>query len=144
MAENKKPTPIFEALNNSLLFAVCLIGLGVYVYQNDQDRQDGRLETTTMLIESIQQKQDTQNGILLRVQEFQIQIAKQIERNTDKINAIGGTALTDSDGRNLEESLSQRIEDQVEDIRTLQSETHTNSMHIMQLQTLVKGAEEKK
>jgi hypothetical protein len=143
MAQNKKPTPIFEALNNSLLFAVCLIGLGVYVYQNDQDRQDGRLDTTTMLIQSIQRKQETQNGILLRMQEFQIQIAKQIERNTDKINALGGNVLTNSDGRNIETSLSQRIEAQTSDIRALQSETHTNSMHIMQLQTLVKGAEEK-
>jgi len=110
MARKRQPTPIFEALNNSLLFAMALIGLVVYVYQNDQSRQDGRLDATSIFIEGIQKKQDAQNDILLRMQEAQGTIAKQIERNTDKINAMNLDRFTDRDGNSLRQILTEKFE----------------------------------
>lgn len=112
MAQRRQSAPIFEALNNSLLFAMALIGLAVYVYQNDQNRQDGRLEATSILISTMEKKQDTQNDILLRMQEAQIAIAKQIERNTDKINAVNMDRFTDKDGSNLRLLFSEKFDEE--------------------------------
>ena len=125
MAQRRKPAPIFDALNNSLLFALALIGLAIYVYQNDQNRQDGRLEATAIFIENLQKKQETQNDILLRMQEAQIAIAKQIERNTDKINAVNTDRFTDRDGNVLRTNLSEKLEDERIQRRQQQSENRT-------------------
>ena len=125
MAQRKKPAPIFEALNNSLLFAMALIGLAIYVYQNDQNNQDRQLETTTIFLEGLQKKQDSQNDILLRMQEAQIAIAKQIERNTDKINAVNTDRFTDRDGVNLHTNFTERLEEERMQRRQQQSENRT-------------------
>ena len=123
MAQRRKPAPIFDALNNSLLFAMALIGLAVYVYQNDQNRQDGRLEATAIMISTMEKKQDTQNDILLRMQEAQIAIAKQIERNTDKINAVNLDRFTDKDGSNLRLLFSEKFDEE----RSQRKQQHTEN-----------------
>lgn len=105
----KKMPNIFEALNNSLVFAVALVGLALYVYQNDQRQQDGRLDAASVVLKDIQSKQSGQGEILMRMQEAQSQIAKQIERNTDKLNGVQGNRFTDSDGNLLEDELEERI-----------------------------------
>ncbi len=126
MAQRKKPAPIFEALNNSLLFAMALIGLAIYVYQNDQNNQDRQLETTTIFLEGLQKKQDSQNDILLRMQEAQIAIAKQIERNTDKINAVNTDRFTDRDGSMLRSNISEKLEDERIQRRQQQTENRNS------------------
>ncbi len=123
MARKRQPTPIFEALNNSLLFAMALIGLVVYVYQNDQSRQDGRLDATSIFIEGIQKKQDAQNDILLRMQEAQGTIAKQIERNTDKINEMNLDRFTDRDGNSLRQILTEKFEQEKSERKQQRTET---------------------
>ncbi len=113
---------MFEALNNSLVFAIALIGLAVYVYQNDQQQQDGRLDAAALVLENIQQKQSGQGEILLRMQEAQSQIAKQIERNTDKLNGVQSSRFTDHDGNLLEDELEERIAEERTHRRTQYSE----------------------
>ncbi len=125
MAQRRKPAPIFEALNNSLLFAMALIGLAIYVYQNDQNSQDRQLEATTIFLENLQKKQDSQNDILLRMQEAQIQIAKQIERNTDKINAVNTDRFTERDGTTLRTNLSEKLEEERLQRRQQNTESRT-------------------
>ena len=105
----KKMPHMFEALNNSLVFAIALVGLAIYVYQNDQQQQDGRLDAASLVLESIQEKQSGQGEILMRMQEAQNQIAKQIERNTDKLNGVQSSRFTDADGNLLEDELEERI-----------------------------------
>ena len=113
---------MFEALNNSLVFAIALIGLAVYVYQNDQQQQDGRLDAAALVLENIQQKQSGQGEILLRMQEAQSQIAKQIERNTDKLNGVQSSRFTDHDGNLLEDEREERIAEERTHRRTQYSE----------------------
>ena len=113
---------MFEALNNSLVFAIALIGLAVYVYQNDQQQQDGRLDAASLVLESIQEKQSGQGEILMRMQEAQNQIAKQIERNTDKLNGVQSSRFTDHDGNLLEDELEERIAEERTHRRTQYSE----------------------
>ena len=105
----KKMPHMFEALNNSLVFAIALVGLAIYVYQNDQRQQDGRLDAAAVVLKDIQSKQSGQGEILMRMQEAQSQIAKQIERNTDKLNGVQNNRFTDSDGNLLEDELEERI-----------------------------------
>lgn len=108
----KKTTPLIEALNNPLLFAIALVGLSVYVYQNDIDRQQALQDANAVVIQTLQKKTENQNDVLLRMQEAQAAIAKQIERNTDKINAIGSDRFTDRDGSNLREGIREKFDEE--------------------------------
>ena len=128
MPQRRKTAPIFDALNNSLLFAMALIGLAVYVYQGDQSRQDGRLEATSILIETMEKRQDTQNDILLRMQEAQIAIAKQIERNTDKINSVSMDRFTDRDGLLMRDAFTEKLSEE----RDQRQEQHAENRQFFQ------------
>lgn len=125
--QNASPRPVqgeVTSVINSAIFWVgtlatvlAFVGVLMYmIYAKDSTSKEDRIDSNTNAIEAIQETQNKTNNLIGSMQNTQERIAKQIEKNADKLETIDdhydslqGSRFTDKDGEDLGDDLDNGI-----------------------------------